>query len=155
MHEWNTAVRRGLVSGATSSIFSTVALAALGKKEVGSICAPTNVISRWIHGDKAARQAGPSMRYTVPGYLIHHASATFWTILFERYAGKHLDRKTPGGLLSASAATAACAAFADYNLTPRRMRPGYEKHLSAPSLAVVYGSFALGLAAGAALIRRG
>lgn len=154
MHNWNTAVRHGLISGATSSVLSTVTLAALGQKEVGSLCAPTNVISRWIHGDKAARQSGPSMRYTVPGYLIHHASATFWAILFERYAGSYLDRKAPAGLLSASAATAACAAFADYRLTPRRMRPGYEKHLSTSSLVMVYASFALGLAAGAALIRR-
>ncbi|WP_288378710.1 hypothetical protein [uncultured Massilia sp.] len=109
MHDWNKVVRRGLVSGATSSILSTVALAVLGKKEVGSICASTNVISRWIHGDKAARQRGVSMRCTAPGYLIHHASATFWAILFERCAGKHLDRRTPAGTLGASAATAALA----------------------------------------------
>lgn len=151
---WNSALQRGLVGGATSSILSTVALAALGKKEVGSAYAPTNAVSHWIYGDKAARHGGPSMRYTVPGYLIHHASATFWSILFERFAGKYLDRNTPVGMLTAAAATSAFACFADYNLTPKRFHPGYEKHLSKPSLAIVYAGFALGLAAGAALMRR-
>jgi hypothetical protein len=151
---WNSALQRGLIGGATSSILSTVALAALGRKEVGSAFAPTNAVSHWIYGDKAARHSGPSMRYTIPGYLIHHASATFWSILFERFAGRYLDRKTPVGMLTASAATAAFACFADYKLTPRRFQPGYEKHLSTPSLAIVYAGFALGLAAGAALIRR-
>ncbi|CAN7146347.1 hypothetical protein [Massilia sp. LjRoot122] len=155
MQTWNSsALQRGLVSGATSSILSTVALAVLGKKETGSAFAPTNAVSHWIYGDKAARHSSPSMRYTVPGYIIHHASATFWSILFERFAGKYLDRKTPVGMLTAAAATSAFACFADYKLTPKRFQPGYEKHLSKPSLAIVYAGFALGLAAGAALIRR-
>jgi hypothetical protein len=154
MENWNTALQRGLVSGTASSLLSTVALAALGKKEVGSIYAPTNAVSHWIYGDKAARHTGPSMRYTVPGYLIHHASATFWSVLFERFAGKYLDRNSPAGTLAASAATAAFACFADYQLTPKRLHPGYEKHLSKPALAIVYAGFALGLAVGAALSRR-
>ena len=94
------------------------------------------------------------MRYTVAGYLIHHACATFWSILFERYAGRYLDRKTPVGMLTAAGGTAAFACFADYKLTPRGLQPGYERHPSQPSLGVVYAGFALGLAAGAALIRR-
>ncbi len=44
--------------------------------------------------------------------------------------------------------------FADYQLTPRRFQPGYEAHLSKPSLAVVYGAFGVGLALGAMLCRR-
>ena len=154
MENWNTALQRGLVSGTAASVLSTVALAALGKKEVGSPYAPTNAVSHWIYGDKAARHTGPSLRYTVPGYVIHHLSATFWSVLFERFAGKYLDRTSPVGTLTASAATAAFACFADYQLTPRRLHPGYEKHLSKPSLAIVYAGFALGLAAGAALSRR-
>lgn len=154
MENWNMALQRGLVSGTTASLLSTVALAALGKKEAGSAFAPTNAVSHWIYGDKAARHTGPSMRYTVPGYLIHHVSATFWSVLFERFAGRYLDRSTPAGSLAAAAATSAFACFADYKLTPRRLQPGYEKHLSKPSLAIVYAGFALGLAAGAALSRR-
>jgi hypothetical protein len=56
--------------------------------------------------------------------------------------------------LAAAGATSAIACFADYQLTPERLHPGYEKRLSTPSLALVYGVFGLGLAAGAMMIRR-
>ena len=82
MQNWTTTIKRGLVSGATSSVLSTVALAIAGKKETGSALAPTNAVSHYVHGDKAARKGGASLRYTVPGYLIHHASSTFWSLVF-------------------------------------------------------------------------
>lgn len=154
MEDWNTALRRGVVSGAASSALSTAALAALGKAGTGSMFAPTNAISHWLWGEKAARRDRPSMRYTATGYLIHHASATFWAVLFERFAGRRLDRKEPGATLAAATAMSAVACFVDYQLTPRRLHPGYEKRLSKPSLAVVYGAFGLGLAAGALMARR-
>ena len=56
--------------------------------------------------------------------------------------------------LAASAAASAVACFTDYQLTPKRLPPGYEKRLSRPALALVYGTFAVGLAAGAMAIRR-
>jgi hypothetical protein len=154
MENWKTSLRRGLVSGTTSSLLSTVALAALGKGEAGSMFAPTNAISHWIWGDKAARRDRPSLRYTLSGYLIHHASATFWAVLFERFMGDKLDRTSIAQTLQAATAASAVACFTDYQLTPKRLHPGYEKRLSRPSLAVVYGAFGLGLAAGALLCRR-
>jgi hypothetical protein len=154
MEPWKTALQRGLVGGATSSLLSTVALAALGKREVGSYYSPTNVISHWFWGDKAGREHLPSTRYTLPGYLIHHGSATFWSVIFERLCGDLLDRKNPALTLGVGTAASAVACFADYQLTPRRLQPGYEKHLSRPSLAVVYASFGIGLAIGAMLCRR-
>jgi hypothetical protein len=154
MENWNTALQRGLVSGTTSSLLSTAALAALGEKTDGSTFGPTNAISHWIWGDKAARQDGPSLRYTVPGYLIHHASATFWAVLFERFCGSALDRSSPAKTVATATAASAVACFTDYQLTPRRLRPGYEQRLSKPSLAVVYGAFGVGLAVGALLCRR-
>lgn len=154
MEKWKIALRRGLVSGATSSLLSTIALAALGKGTTNSMFAPTNAISHWIWGDKAARHDEPSLRYTLPGYLIHHASATFWAVLFERACGAMLDRRDTVRTLQLATAASAVACFTDYELTPQRLRPGYEKRLSKPSLAVVYGVFGLGLAAGAMLCRR-
>ena len=154
MDTWKSATQRGLVSGAAASLLSTVALAALGKATDGSAYGPTNAISHWLWGDKAARRDGPSLRYTLPGYLIHHASATFWAVLFERLMGRQLDRKDPVLTLQAATAASAVACFVDYQMTPERLKPGYEKRLSRPSLALVYGAFGLGLAAGALLIRR-
>jgi len=154
MEPWKTAFQRGLAGGAASSLLSTVALAALGKREADSAYAPTNAISHWIWGDEAARRHGPSARYTLPGYLIHHASATFWSVIFERLCGGLLDRKEPATTLGVATAASAVACFADYQLTPQRFKPGYENHLSRPALTVVYASFGVGLALGAMLCRR-
>ena len=155
MEPWKTALRRGFVGGAASSILSTAALAALGRKESGSAYAPTNAVSHWVYGDEAFAHREPALRYTVPGYLIHHGSALFWSVLFERVCGRLLDRKEPATTLGIGAAAAAVACFADYQLTPDRFKPGYEQHLSRPSLAAVYATFGIGLAVGAMLSRRG
>ncbi len=154
MGNWNTPLRRGLVGGSAASVLSTVALAALGRRQTGSPYAPTNAISHWLYGDEAAMKNRPSLRYTLTGYLIHHATATFWAVLVERLLGKVLDRKEPLTTLEVASAAAAVACFADYQLTPERLQPGYEKRLSKPALALVYATFGLGLAAGALLSRR-
>jgi hypothetical protein len=154
MENWKIALRRGAIGGAASSLASTAALALLGRREANSLYAPTNAISHWIWGNKAAHRDRPSLRYTVPGYLIHHGSAMFWSVLFERLCGRLLDRRTTAVTLGVATAASAVACFADYQLTPRRFRPGYEKRLSRPALALVYGAFGLGLAAGAMLCRR-
>jgi hypothetical protein len=48
--------------------------------------------------------------------------------------------------------SSAGAYVVDYHLTPSRLRPGFKKHVRTPSMFVVYGAFALGLAA-ASIIR--
>ena len=154
METWKTSLQRGLVSGASASVLSTVALAALGKGEAGSAYAPTNAISHWLWRGKAFRRDGASLKYTLTGYLIHHASATFWAVLFEKAMGTRLNSKNKALTLAASTAASAVACFTDYQLTPKRLHPGYEERLSRPSLALVYGAFGIGLAAGALLIRR-
>jgi hypothetical protein len=154
MESWNTAFRRGLVGGATSSVLSTAALALLGRREAGSAYAPTNAVSHWIYGEEALHENAPTLRHTVPGYLIHHGSAMFWSVLLERVCGRLFDRREPALTLGVAAAASAVACFADYQLTPKRFQPGYEAHLSRPSLAVVYGVFGVGLALGAMLSRR-
>jgi hypothetical protein len=87
-------------------------------------------------------------RCATPPPLIHHLSATFWAVLFERIMGDRLERSTAPHTLAAATAASAVACFADYQLTPPRLRPGYEQRLSTPALALVYGAFGLGLAAG-------
>jgi hypothetical protein len=154
MESWNIATRRGLLSGTVASALSSVALSALGKAGTGSMFAPTNAISHWIWGEKAAHRDHPSVRYTALGYTIHHLSSTFWAVLFERFMGARLDRLAPAPTLAAATATSAIACFVDYQLTPQRLRPGFEKRLSKPSLVLVYGAFGLGLAAGALMSRR-
>lgn len=154
MKNWKDSVRHGLVSGAFASVLSTAALAACGMRENRSLFAPTNAISHWLWGDKAMQHDEPHPKYTIPGYLIHHASATFWAILFERCVGSMLSHKTPASTLKTAMAASAVACFVDYKMTPQRLQPGYEKRLSIPSLFLVYATFGIGLALGAHAIRR-
>ena len=150
----NTAIQRALISGATSSILSTVAMSMVGKLQTGSAYAPTNAVSHYIHGKEAGYRDRFSFRYTVPGYLIHHASATFWSLVFERVMGDVLDGRNPARIAAASAVTSVFAAFTDYKLTPRSLHPGYEMRLSRRALGVVYAGFAIGLAIGAIVARQ-
>ena len=154
MTDWTTSMQRGVVSGAASSLVSTAALALLGRTETGSAYAPMNAVSHWIWGDEAAEHDGFSLKYTVTGYAIHHVSATFWSVLFEKLAGEKLDKKDLRVTLATSAATSAIACFVDYKMTPKRLNPGYEMRLSKKSLAGVYAAFAVGLALGAVALRR-
>ncbi len=88
-----------------------------------------------------------SLKYTLSGYLTHHAASVFWATLFERL----FERRTwprPAAPLVPAAAVAAIAAVVDYTITPKRLTPGYEKRLSIPALVVVYTAFAAGLALG-------
>lgn len=150
MKSWPEALRDGVATGAVASVLSTVALALRGRRESGSTYAPTNAISHWLWGERAAHQNRPSARYTLPGYLIHHASSMLWATLYEKWFGRRgahdLRGAPPAQVLGAAAAVSALACFVDYQLTPRRLHPGFEKRLSGPSLWLVYGAFGLGLA---------
>ncbi|HVE88151.1 MAG TPA: hypothetical protein VNA44_00480 [Burkholderiaceae bacterium] len=142
---WKRAVNRGVLSGTCASILSTLALGACGRRESGSALAPVNAVSHWYWGDRALRVDRPSFKYTLPGYLTHHATSIFWAVLFEKTFGGVL-RGRPAHTTVASAATAAVACFVDYQLTPKRLTPGFEHRLSKASLFVVYATFAVGLA---------
>jgi hypothetical protein len=48
----------------------------------------------------------------------------------------------------------AIASFVDYQLTPPRLRPGFETHLSRGELVGVFAAFGVGLALGAVLNRQ-
>ena len=142
---WKRALNRGVLSGTSASILSTLALAARGRSESGSALAPINAVSHWYWGDHATREDRPSLKYTVPGYLTHHATSVFWAVLFEKTCGGALSGR-PARTFAASAATATVACFVDYQLTPKRLTPGFEHRLSKTSLFLVYAAFAAGLA---------
>ena len=149
MKSWPEALRDGAVSGSAASVLSTAVLAARGEKEEDTPYGPTNAVSHWFWGDRAARQDEPSARYTGLGYAIHHASATLWAVLYEKWFGEKAERGEIVPAVAGAAAVAGLACFVDYQLTPQRLQPGFEKRLSTPSLFLVYASF------GAALALRG
>ncbi|QGZ40348.1 hypothetical protein IP92_05102 [Pseudoduganella flava] len=149
MDNWKQVIAKGIVPGTIASLTSTGALALRSHQESGSMFAGANAISHWLWGDKAFGKDAPTWKYTLVGYAIHHASAHFWASIFEQVAGKVLDKRKPGVTVAAAVAAAGVACFVDYQLTPQRLKPGYEERVSKPSLALVYGAFAIGLAAGA------
>jgi hypothetical protein len=134
--------------GALAGVATTAAVAALSRRETGSASAGLNAVSHIAWGDRAARQQDPSLKYTLTGLALNAAAVTGWALvqdmLFNRRRG--LARSVAAGT-----ATAALAYVVDYHMVPERFTPGFEKRLSGPALAAVYGVLAASLAAGAAL----
>lgn len=144
-------LRRSVVSGSIAGLGVMATAAAAGRRETGSWADPFNGTSHILWGDRAAHVHGMSAPHTLPGLLLTHASAVFWAVLYEQFFGSRRDaanavpslwRPVLGG-----AAIASLAYVTDYHLVPRRFTPGYEKRVSAKSLATIFGALALGLAA--------
>ncbi len=151
--EWLRAGRQAIVSGTLASVLSTAVLAVLGKSNLGKPVAPTNATSHWLWGEQAYGEHDPSLRHTAVGYATHHASAVMWATIFERWLN-HSGAIRGGEILRDAAAMTAIASFVDYQLTPPRLRPGFEQHLSRGELLGVFAAFGAGLALGAMLNRQ-
>lgn len=152
--ELRAAVRTGLIAGATASAVSTLALALAGRRETGSVVAPTNAISHWLWRGEAFAVDRPTLRHTAVGYAIHHLTSTFWAVLYAWLHGNRREAQTVPKALAGAAAAAAVACAVDYTVTPKRLTPGFEHRLSTVAMSMVYGAFALGLAAGCLLANR-
>ena len=146
METWTDIVRRAARSGAAASLFSAGVLALAGWIENRAPAGPLNGPSQWLFGRRAAYRRDPSVRHTLTGLAIHHATATGWALLHERVWGRQKVEQTPAQRLARAAVTAAVANFVDYKLTPKRLQPGFEAQLSKTSLVVAYAAFAAGLA---------
>jgi ribosome modulation factor len=154
MKTWSSALRDGAVSGSLASIISTATLAGCSEIENRTPYAPTNATSHWLWGKRAFRQDRPSAHYTLLGYATHHASAILWATIYEKLFGDHADRGEVEAAVVGGEAVAALACFVDYQLTPKRLQPGYEARLSKPSLGLVYGVLGLSFALRGLLQRR-
>jgi hypothetical protein len=153
MKSWAQAAKDAWWSGSVASVVSTVVLALRGHRETGHPFAPTNAIGHWFFGERAKREVRPSVRYTASGYATHHIASVFWAAFYERWFGERAQRGDVPAAVGGGIAVAALACFVDYQLTPRRLRPGYEAHLSNQALVGVYGAIALSFAL-ASLARR-
>jgi hypothetical protein len=145
MNEWKSAARQALVSGTAASLLSAAALAIAGKTERNAPAGPLNGPSQWLFGRQAAYRRAPSLKYTLTGFLIHHASAMGWALLHQRVFGRRAQPQTTARIVRNAALTATVANFVDYKLTPKRLQPGFEAQLSKKSLLSVYAAFAVGL----------
>jgi hypothetical protein len=152
-HPWKDALFEGTVSGSLASLASAVALVEAGQRELDAPAAPVNAISHWLWQRRSFREDGVSRRFTLTGYLIHHAASIFWATLHARAWGRRRQAAQPGPAIAGAAVTAAVACFVDYRLTPERLTPGFEHRLSSRALVGVYACFALGLALGSIAAR--
>ncbi|WP_459615418.1 hypothetical protein [Bordetella sp. 2513F-2] len=154
MSLWLRAIKEGVITGTCASLASTAILAAAGRRETGSMAAPTNATSQWVWGRPALHADAPSTRHTVPGYLIHHAASVLWATLYARATCHRPHARQALPAVAGGLATAAVACWADFRLTPQRFTPGFEHRLSRPALATVYAGFGLAIALATLAVRR-
>jgi hypothetical protein len=151
-------LRSAGLSGTTASLLSAATLALCSKLDQNSFAGGLNGPSQWLWGEREASTRAATLKHTAVGYLVHHATSTFWALCYQKLFGS-AQRKSAARILGEAAALSAAAYLVDYKLTPRRLQPGFEKHVKPRSMVAVYASFALGLAAvqlaGALARRRG
>jgi hypothetical protein len=133
-------------------VLSSVVVAACSACEARAAFAGVNATSQWFWGQRAKRHIQPSWRYTAVGYVVHHFSSLLWAGIYEWWCLRRPS--TPRATAARAAAVAAMACAVDYTVTPRRFRPGFERHIGRTSIAAVYVAFAMGLYAGAWARRR-
>lgn len=145
--------RAALYSGTVASVLSTLVVTWRSAAEARRAAAGTNATSQWLWGRQARRRQRADLGHTVTGFAIHHAASMFWATAYEVWRAGRGER--PLRTFARASVVAALACFVDYRLTPRRLTPGFEAHLSRRSLFLVYAAFAAGLAAPALLRGRG
>lgn len=133
--------RRALWSGSCASVASLIPLFLLGRKATGHWTPAPNAISHWLWGQPALHKKGCTVRHTFAGIAIHHVASIFWAVAFEARCNSHGSSAWP-----TAATTSALACLVDFKMTPQRLTPGFEHHLSKRDLAIVYSCFAAGLA---------
>jgi hypothetical protein len=125
----------------SASVSSILAAALLGQRRSGRAAAAVNGPSQWLWGRTAKHRRRFSLRHTLVGYCIHHASSWLWASAFASRAARRLAPEE----LPRAAAITALAATVDYLVVPKRFTPGFEAHLGRGEIALVYAAFAAGL----------
>ena len=145
---------RLIASTLLSGGLSAAVLAWRGHVDNGHAAAPLNAVSHWLWPRAALRQDRPSARFTLTGIAVHFAASSLWCALYG-WVRERRGAATPPCAVGDAAAVTVVAAVVDLACVPDRLTPGFERRLSAPSLLLVYGAFATGLAlAGVAALRR-
>jgi hypothetical protein len=152
MITWKQALREGAVSGSLASILSAAYLGWAGNRR-DEPAAPLNAVSHWFFGNRALREEEPSTLYTLTGYVTHHCASMFWAVIHAKAWGARPEAKKPLPALAGAVAAAGVASFVDYQLTPKRLTPGFEHRLGKPEMLNVYACFAIGLAIGSMLMK--
>jgi hypothetical protein len=132
--------RRILVSGTLASAVSALAAIVCSRVENRHAARSMSAVAHIYDGGKPPSRDGRAGRNAWVGFGIHTLASVWWALVQEG--------------LRRPAVVAGLAYLVDYHVVPRRLRPGFEAHLSAKSMVLVYGALAAGYALGNALNRR-
>ncbi|MDF2439122.1 MAG: hypothetical protein JWN98_106 [Abditibacteriota bacterium] len=114
---------------------------------------PVNAVSHAVFGDTAFEQSTASVKYTMTSVALNDSACLSWATLFEWLFGDAADRGNLPVALMGGALVAGAAYITDYKIVPKRLTPGFERHLSCRSLAAVYAVLGLSMAL-ASLMKR-
>jgi hypothetical protein len=154
MRRLHPAVSASLFPGTVAAVLSSLVILACGRIERRRALATHNGPAQWVHGTAAGHRRTVTLRHTLLGFVIHHASSCWWAFVQQRLFPRH-PPGTPMRVHAAEAAAIALTAnLVDYQVMPERFQPGFEKHISRKSLAVAYVAFGVGLALAAWLESR-
>lgn len=141
-------IQDSLRTGVIASVGTTLAVAACGRRELGDRYAPINAVSHIAWKDKAARQNGPSWKYTFSGVVLNTGAMLSWAVMYEFLFGRASGRNHVAKALVGGPIVSSLAYLTDYHVVPARLTPGFEKRLSNRSLLGVYTVLAVALAVG-------
>lgn len=138
---------KSIASGTVAGLAVLGAVALRGQATIRNPVAPINATSHVLWGDDAASMADSvSLKYTLPGVLINHASAIFWAILYEAMFWRDAETGRASRALAGGMLVAGLAYLTDYLLVPKRLTPGWELRLDQrQSLPAIYATLALSL----------
>jgi hypothetical protein len=139
------ALKHALLAGSSASVLSALVLSLGSGIEEGSAAGALNGPSQWLWGEQEAYTRRATLRHTLVGYAIHHASSLLWGGFYGRCFGRGHE-KPVARVLAEAALTTMAAYSVDYYVTPKRFRPGFRKHLGPGAIFASYAAFAAGLA---------
>lgn len=139
--------RYTLYSGSMAGLACLAALAIAARYEGRNVVQPINATSHWIYGETAATVARPDPRRTGLGVLTNIGASFFWAVPFSLWL-KAGNPRHPLSLVCAASAISAFAAFFDYRVVPKRLRPGWERAVSWCSVWATFAAMGAGMALG-------
>lgn len=142
--------REAAIDGATVGKWvgplSLATAAACGWVENRDAISPVNAVSHIVFGDEAFEQNTPSLKYTMTSVALNDSACLSWATMFEWLFGDAADKGNVPVALLGGALVSGVAYVTDYKIVPERLTPGFERHLSSRSLAVVYVVLGLSMA---------
>jgi hypothetical protein len=131
-------VRHSVQAAVAPGVLTTVAIAAAGQLENGSMAAPLNAVAHIPFGDKAFRRDAASLKYTATGAALNVAAVASWSAVYELTFGRAARQGSVMAGIVGGPAIAALAYLTDYYVVPKRLTPGFEERLTAGSMFGIY-----------------